>query len=56
MARFPEAEARLFANVYVCMNCSAKIRAGKGHKPDKCRKCNSKRLRAKNKIVKKGGK
>ncbi|MEM7819215.1 MAG: 50S ribosomal protein L40e [Candidatus Aenigmatarchaeota archaeon] len=41
---------RLFANVFVCMNCNAKIRASyekvkKGK--IKCRKCGSKDLRVK---------
>lgn len=42
MARFPEAEARLF-NKKVCMQCNA-INAWKAVK---CRKCNYKGLRAK---------
>jgi ribosomal protein L40E len=48
MAKFPEAEARLFRNIFVCRKCKTKIRAptlkvlaGK----IKCRKCNSKVLR-----------
>ncbi|HHE36562.1 MAG TPA: 50S ribosomal protein L40e [Candidatus Woesearchaeota archaeon] len=48
MAKFPEAEARLFRNVFVCRKCKTKIRApmlkvlaGKV----KCRKCNSKAFR-----------
>jgi len=50
MARFPEAYARLFENVYICMKCNARnridkrrIRLGKG----KCRECGNSRLRAK---------
>ncbi len=46
--KFPEAEARLFHRVFVCMKCGAKmrgdlpkIRSGK----TKCRRCKSKRLR-----------
>jgi ribosomal protein L40E len=49
MVKFPEAQARLYKNVFVCRNCKtkirapgAKIRAGKIH----CRKCNGKALRA----------
>jgi len=42
MARFPEAEARMF-NKKVCMQCNA-INAWKAVK---CRKCNYKGLRAK---------
>lgn len=48
MAKFPEAEARLFKNIFVCKRCKAKIRAptlkvlaGK----IKCRNCNSRVLR-----------
>jgi len=55
MASFPEAEARLFKNVYVCRKCESKIKipiskvlAGKGV----CRKCNSKQLRPIRKISK----
>ena len=49
---FPEAMARLFTRVYVCRECSskiradsAKVRAGKV----KCRKCRSSALRPKRK-------
>lgn len=49
MAKFPEAEARLFKNIFVCKKCKSKIRApnlkaaaGK----IACRKCGSKALRA----------
>ena len=41
---FPEAEARLFDGVWICMKCGARNRSGKG-KPEKCRKCGSKKLR-----------
>lgn len=48
MARFAEAEARKFKNIFVCRKCKSKIRAqpikvklGKV----KCRKCGSKALR-----------
>ncbi len=48
MAKFPEAEARLFKNKFVCKKCKSVIRttnirvlAGKV----KCRKCSSKELR-----------
>ncbi|MGM5481308.1 MAG: 50S ribosomal protein L40e [Nanobdellota archaeon] len=48
MAKFPEADARLFKNVFICKNCKGKVRApnmkvlqGKV----KCKKCNSKALR-----------
>ena len=50
MAKFDVAEKRLFANIWICMRCNAKIRA----QPDKvkkgfikCRKCGSKNLRLK---------
>jgi len=55
MARFAEADARLFLNQWVCMRCNAKNRSGKG-KPTKCRKCGSNRLRLKHKIKKAGAK
>lgn len=48
MAKFPEAEARLFKNMFVCRKCKSKIKttnlrvlAGKSG----CRKCNSKALK-----------
>ncbi|MBU1198571.1 MAG: 50S ribosomal protein L40e [Nanoarchaeota archaeon] len=48
MVKFPEAEARLFKNIFVCRKCKSKVRAsnlkviaGK----IRCRKCNSKVLR-----------
>ena len=48
MVKFPEAETRLFKNVFVCRKCKSKLKApmlkviaGK----IKCRKCNSKVLR-----------
>ena len=47
-AKFPEAEARLFHRVFICMHCgarmkadTAKVKAGK----IKCRKCRRKELR-----------
>ncbi|NOQ55338.1 MAG: 50S ribosomal protein L40e [Nanohaloarchaea archaeon] len=42
---------RLFTNVYICMRCNAKVRSGK-RDGIKCRKCNSKNMRLKNKDVK----
>ena len=48
MAKIPEAEARIFRNIFVCRKCKTKIRAsamkvslGK----ISCRKCSSKALR-----------
>ena len=53
MAKFPEADTRLYKNIFVCKNCKTKIRAshmkvlaGKVS----CRKCKSKAIRT----VKKG--
>ena len=43
---------RMFAHVFVCMKCNAKIRGKEGKKPAKCRKCKSKRLRLKHKAKK----
>lgn len=39
MARFPEAEARIFENKWVCMFCGSVVRAPSGKKPDNCREC-----------------
>ena len=48
MAKFPEAEARLFKNIFICKKCKSRIRAP-GMKVIKgkitCRKCSSKALR-----------
>ena len=47
--KFPEAEARLFHRVFICMNCGAKIKADAAKvkaKKVKCRKCRRKELRA----------
>lgn len=48
MVKFPEAEARLFKNIFVCRRCKSKIRttnlrvlAGKSS----CRKCGGKALK-----------
>ena len=58
MAKFKEATARLFTNVFVCQSCKTKRRADpqkvKLHKV-KCRKCFSKKLRPKHKEVKGAG-
>ena len=53
MARFEEADSRLFKNQWICMRCNAKNRTGSG-KSKKCRKCGSKRLRLKHKAKKSG--
>ncbi len=55
MARFKEADARIFSNVWICMRCNAKNRSSEGKKPIKCRKCKSKGLRLKKKALKKTG-
>ncbi len=52
LARFPEADRRLFANVWVCMRCNHKNRGSEGKKPSHCRKCDSQRLRLKHKVKK----
>ena len=49
MAKFPEAEARLFEGMFVCRSCKAKIRAGNLRVlagKVKCRKCGGKELKA----------
>lgn len=58
MAKFKEAMARLYTNVFVCRVCKAKrradpikIRQGK----IKCRNCFAKEFRVKHKEVKGGG-
>ena len=48
MAKIPEAQERLFKNVFVCKNCKSKIRADiqkvlKGKV--KCRKCGKRAFR-----------
>ena len=48
MAKIPEAEARLFKRVFVCKDCSSKIKADQLKviaKKVQCRKCGSRRLR-----------
>ncbi len=55
MARFKEADARIFANIWICMKCNAKNRSSPGKKPTKCRKCGTKGLRLKKKAIKKTG-
>ena len=44
---FPEAEVRLFRDVWICMKCGARNRGHGGRPPEKCRRCKSKRLRRK---------
>lgn len=49
MAKFEEAEKRLFRNVFVCRKCKTKIRAPAmliSQGKVKCRKCSSKALRS----------
>ncbi|MBI4176486.1 MAG: 50S ribosomal protein L40e [Candidatus Aenigmarchaeota archaeon] len=47
--KFPEAEARLFSRVFICMKCGGRVKASpakvKARKIN-CRKCKSKQLRA----------
>ena len=48
MAKFEEAEARLFKNIFVCKKCKSKIRAPSLKvfaSKVACRKCGSKSLR-----------
>ncbi|MFN3527866.1 MAG: 50S ribosomal protein L40e [Candidatus Altarchaeaceae archaeon] len=45
MARFPEAEARIYK--LVCMKCNSKNPIG----AERCRNCGSKRLRKKNRFL-----
>ena len=55
MARFPEAERRMFHNMYVCRKCKSKIRAQPEKvraKKVKCRKCGCVDLRPKRKLTK----
>jgi len=52
MAKFPEANKRLFKNIFVCRKCKAKIRTDpakvmKG--AARCRKCSGSALRPKRK-------
>lgn len=49
MMQIPEADARRFENMWICIKCNARNRGSQGKKPDKCRKCNSKDLRKKRK-------
>ena len=52
MAKFKEAQARVFRNVFVCRKCKSKIRAQPikvKRAKVKCRKCGSKALRPKHK-------
>jgi len=46
--KFPEAEARLFTRVFICMHCGARLKADAAKvkaKKVKCRKCRRKELR-----------
>ena len=48
MAKIPEAEARIFKNVFVCKDCKSKKRSNQLKVLDgkiSCRKCGSKSLR-----------
>ena len=56
MAKFPEAMARLFKDVFVCKRCKTKIRAGSQRILNKevlCRGCGGKAFRAIKKEAKK---
>jgi len=48
MAKIPEADARLFRNIFICKKCKSKIRASSMKVTQgaiKCRKCGSRALR-----------
>jgi len=48
MAKIPEAEERLFRNIFICRKCKSKIRASPmkvSEKKISCRKCKSKQLK-----------
>ena len=52
MAKFDEANKRLFRNIFVCKRCKSKLRAPNMKVIEgrvKCRKCNNKTLRPKKK-------
>jgi len=56
MGQFPEAEARLFGNVYICRKCEKKTKVAIGKVLSGkavCRTCKSKQLRSVRKISKK---
>jgi len=53
VARFEEADNRIFKNVWICMRCNANNRGSEGSKPRRCRKCGGKKLRLKHKVKKK---
>jgi ribosomal protein L40E len=58
MAKFKEAMARLYTNVFVCRVCKAKMKANPLKVKQgkiKCRSCYAKQLRIKHKEVKGGG-
>jgi len=49
MVKFPEADARIFRNIFVCKKCKTKIRAPNIKIIEgniKCRRCNSHAFRA----------
>ncbi len=52
MVKFPEAEARLFRNKFVCRRCKSVLRAPSrkiAEKKVKCRKCDGKAFKPKRK-------
>lgn len=52
MAKFPEADARIFKNKFVCRKCKSVIRTTMMNvmaKKTSCRKCSSKALKPKRK-------
>ncbi|MBW2965760.1 50S ribosomal protein L40e [Candidatus Woesearchaeota archaeon] len=48
MAKIPEADARIFRNIFICKKCKSRIRASSMKVTQgkiKCRKCGSRALR-----------
>jgi len=48
MAKVPEADARIFRNIFICKKCKSRIRASSMKVTQgkvKCRKCGSRALR-----------
>lgn len=52
MAKFKEAEDRVYKNMYICRECNARNRGSEGQIPGKCRKCGGKNFRLKRKAKK----
>ena len=48
----PEAEARLFQDVWICMKCNARNRGYRGKPPERCRRCKAPASKLRRKRVK----